>query len=298
VSLPSRRDFLKTGLAATTLAATGPLIAAPPRRGATDLVTLGNSGVKVTRLAFGTGTFSGRVQRELGQDQFTRLVRHAYDRGVRFFETAESYAGMPEMLAIALKGLPRDSYQIMTKYTFRGTEETQAKIDRFRKQLNSEYFDVLLLHCVRNPTWPEDLKRLQDDFSEAKEKKVILSKGASVHGLPALRAFPGNRWLDIAMIRMNHQGAHMDTPETRDVNMPGNVEEVVSNVKKVRSQGTGIISMKLVGEGSFTRAEDRQASLNFAFGVAGVHAVTIGYKNTAEVDEAIERVNQAVNLAG
>jgi aryl-alcohol dehydrogenase-like predicted oxidoreductase len=292
----SRRDFLKTGLAATTLAASQPLIGAPAKRSATDLVTLGHSGVKVTRLAFGTGTFSGRVQRELGQDQFTRLVRHAYDRGVRFFETAESYAGMPEMLGIALKGIPRDNYMLMTKYTFRGTEESQVKIDRFRKQMNSEYFDVLLLHCVRNPTWAEDLKKLQDDFSAAKEKKIILSKGASVHGLPALRAFPGNRWLDVAMIRMNHQGSHMDTPETRDVNMPGNVEEVVSHVKKVRGQGAGVISMKLVGEGSFTSAEDRQAALNFAFGVAGVHAVTIGYKNTAEIDEAIDRVNQALNL--
>lgn len=295
MSFHSRRDFLKTGLAATALAATRPMTGAPAKRSATDLVKLGNSGVRVTRLAFGTGTLGGRVQRELGQDEFTRLVRHAYDRGIRFFETAESYNGLPEMLGVALKGIPRDSYQLMTKYTFRGTEETQVKIDRFRKQLNSEYFDVLLLHCVRNPTWPEDLKRLQDDFSEAKEKKVILAKGASVHGLPALREFPGNRWLDIAMIRMNHQGSHMDTPETRDVNIPGNVEEVVSQVKKVRSQGAGIISMKLVGEGSFTRAEDRQASLNFAFGVAGVHAVTIGYKNTPEIDEAIERVGQALN---
>jgi aryl-alcohol dehydrogenase-like predicted oxidoreductase len=295
MSFHSRRDFLKTGLAASALVAGRPLLGAPAKRSATDLVTLGHSGVKVTRLAFGTGTFSGRVQRELGQEEFTRLVRHAYDRGVRFFETAESYTGMPEMLGIALKGIPRDNYMIMTKYTTKGTEDAQTKIDRFRKQLNSEYFDVLLLHCVRTPTWSEDLKRLQDEFSEAKEKKVILSKGASVHGLPALRAFPGNRWLDIAMIRMNHQGSHMDTPEMKDVNIPGNVEEVVSHVKKVKSQGTGIISMKLVGEGSFTSAEDRQAALNFAFGVAGVHSVTIGYKNTAEIDEAIDRVNAALN---
>jgi predicted aldo/keto reductase-like oxidoreductase len=295
MSIRSRRDFLKkAGLAATSLAVS-PLVAAPAKRSATDLVTLGNSGVKVTRLAFGTGTFSGRVQRELGQEDFTRLVRHAYDRGVRFFETAESYTGMPEMLGIALKGIPRDSYQLMTKYTFKGTEESQVKIDRFRKQLNSEYFDVLLLHCVRNPTWPEDLKRLQDDFSEAKHKKIILAKGASVHGLPALHAFPGNRWLDIAMIRMNHTGSHMDMPETRDVNQPGNVEEVVDQVKKVRGQGTGIISMKLVGEGSFTSPEQRQAAVNFAFGVAGVDAVTIGYKNTAEIDEAMDRVTAALN---
>jgi predicted aldo/keto reductase-like oxidoreductase len=295
MSVCSRRRFLKTGLAVSSLAVTGPLIAAPTKRSATDVVTLGKSGVKVSRLAFGTGTFSGRVQRELGQDAFTRLVRHAYDNGVRFFETAESYSGMPEMLGIALKGIPRDSYYLMTKYTTKSTEESQVKIDRFRKQMNSEYFDVLLLHCVRTPTWTEDLKRLQDDFSEAKHKKIILSKGASVHGLPALRAFPGNRWLDVAMIRMNHMGSHMDTPEMRDVPQPGNVEEVVTHTKKVKSQGAGIISMKLVGEGSFTSPDDRQAALNFAFGVAGVDAVTIGYKNTAEIDEAVMRVNQALN---
>src|SRR5262245_39979757 len=120
----TRREFLKTGLAAGTLALSGsvPLGAFPlgaPRGSATDLVTLGRSGVRVSRLAFGTGTISGRVQRELGQDGFTRLVRHAYDNGIRFFETAESYGEMHKMLGIALKGLPRDSYQIMSKVTTR-----------------------------------------------------------------------------------------------------------------------------------------------------------------------------------
>ncbi len=258
------------------------------------MVALGNSGVKVTRLAFGTGTYSGQVQRELGQDAFTRLVRHAYDNGVRFFETADSYEGMPQMLAIALKGLPRDSYQLMTKYNLHDSEKPQATIDRLRSDLNAEYVDILLLHCVRSPTWPEDAKRLEDAFSEAKAKRVILSHGASVHGLPALRAFPGNEWLDVAMIRMNHKGMRMDTPDTRDTDELGNVNEVVTHVKQVHSQGKGVISMKLVGEGRFTRPEDRQASLNFAFNVAGVDAVTIGYKNTGEIDEAIERLNRAL----
>src|SRR6476620_11490775 len=108
----SRRNFLKTGLAAGALATTGRLPIYAAGGTATDWVTLGKSGVKVTRLAFGTGTFSGRTQRELGQDQFTRLVRHAYDRGIRFFETAESYGDMHRMLGIALKGVPRDSYRL------------------------------------------------------------------------------------------------------------------------------------------------------------------------------------------
>src|ERR1035438_3634124 len=158
MSFHSRRDFLKTGLAASAMAAGRPLFGAPQKRSATDLVTLGHSGVKVTRLAFGTGTFSGRVQRELGQEEFTRLVRHAYDRGVRFFETAESYRGMPEMLSIALKGIPRDSYRFLTKLRPGEASDLPNAVDRMRKQLNSEYIDIVLVHCVRTKTWAEECK--------------------------------------------------------------------------------------------------------------------------------------------
>src|SRR5438552_2441894 len=141
----SRRDFLKTGVAATVLSGIGGTasFAQTTKRSATDWVTLGKSNVKVTRLAFGTGTFSGRVQRELGQAEFTRLVRYAYDRGIRFFETAESYHGMPEMLANALNGIPRASYKLMTKYsTPAASGDPAPKIDEFRKQLNTEYIDI------------------------------------------------------------------------------------------------------------------------------------------------------------
>src|SRR6202166_3292089 len=132
MALSTRRDFLKTGLAATVLSGVGGAAGAQSvKRSATDWVTLGKSNVKVTRLAFGTGTFSGRVQRDLGQEEFTRLVRHAYDRGILFFETAESYHGMPEMLATALKGVPRDSYKLMTKYSTPSSGDAQLKIDQF-----------------------------------------------------------------------------------------------------------------------------------------------------------------------
>src|ERR1051325_9143004 len=203
MSLQSRRDFLKASLAgstltASTLAGAGALIAAPAKRAATDLVTLGRSGVKVTRLALGTGTLGGRVQRQLGQDEFTRLVRHAYDRGIRFFETSESYGQMHQMLGVALKGIPRDSYRLMTKVTTREGVDPQAKIDELRKAANTDYFDIALLHYQHVPTWPTDSARWQDGLMEAQHKKAVVGKGASVHGLPALRKFPGNKFVDIA----------------------------------------------------------------------------------------------------
>jgi aryl-alcohol dehydrogenase-like predicted oxidoreductase len=288
----TRREFLKTSLAAGTLAVSGALPVGTLRAGATDLVTLGRSGVKVTRLAFGTGTFSGQVQRSLGQDGFTRLVRHAYDSGIRFFETAESYSEMHKMLGTALKGIPRDSYQLMSKVTTHDGVDPQQKLDELRRLANTEYFDIMLLHWQHTATWPVDTARWQDGILEAQSRKVVRTHGASVHGLPALRRVPGNAWLDVAMIRMNHTGKSMDAEnyETQD---PGNVPEVVSHVHEVHKQGLGVISMKLAGEGTFDR-EDRRKAMRFAFRDAGVDCVTVGYKSPVEIDEAIENLNLAL----
>jgi aryl-alcohol dehydrogenase-like predicted oxidoreductase len=290
-SNPTRRRFL-IGAAAGVGVAAMPAFAA--RRTATDLVPLGNSGVKVTRLAFGTGTFGGRIQRELGQAEFTKLVRYAYERGIRFFETADSYRGMPQMLAEALKGLPRDSYQLMTKMRWRGETDPRATIDRFRRELNSEYFDVLLMHCVRTPGWRTELAPIQDAFREAKHREILRSHGASCHGLLPLRAFPDNPWLDVALLRINHDGTRMDTLQSES-NEPGDVPRVTGTISRVHAQGTGVIGMKLIGEGQFTTPERRDAALEYVMRLGTVDAVTIGFKSTAEIDEAIERINTHLN---
>lgn len=297
MSNSSRRDFLKQTLAAGILAGSAPLVipaATTGKRSATDWVTLGNSGVKVTRLAFGTGTHGGKVQRELGQEQFTKLVRHAYDRGIRFFETAESYNGMPAMLSIALKGIPRDSYRLMTKMRSSEATDLPTAVDRLRTQLNTEYIDIVLLHCVRTRDWSEEFKPIRDTFSEAKVKKQIMAHGASCHGTLPLNAFPGNKWLDVALMRVNHDGVKMDTLQGDDKEK-GDVPKNTATIGRVHAQGTGVIGMKIMGEGRFTAADQRDASLKFVMNLGTVDAVTIGYKSTAEVDEAIERINTHLN---
>jgi aryl-alcohol dehydrogenase-like predicted oxidoreductase len=288
----TRREFLKTGIAAGAFALIPNLPLRAARASATDGVTLGKSGVKVTRLAFGTGSFSGQVQRDLGQDGFTRLVRYAYDHGIRFFETAESYGEMHKMLGVALEGIPRDSYRLMSKVTTHPGVDPRAKFDELRKLAKTEYFDIMLLHWQHSATWPADTNKWQDGILEAESRKAVVSHGASVHGLPALRQVPGNKWLDIAMIRVNHKGTRMDA-EDYNTDGLGNVSEVVTHVKGARKAGMGVISMKLVGEGTFNR-EDRQAAMKFAFRNAGVDCVTVGYKNTGEIDEAIENLNLAL----
>ena len=236
---------------------------------------------------------SGKVQRDLGQDQFTRLVRYAYDNGIRFFETAESYGDMHRMLGIALKGIPRENYRLMSKITTHGDVDPQKRIDELRTLAQTDYFDIMLLHWQHTSDWPTSSMKWQDGILEAKHKQAVVAQGASVHGLPALRQMPGNKFLEVAMIRMNHTGKSMDSEDYASSEL-GNVPEVVSHVKQVKSDQMGVISMKLIGEGSFTSRDDRKAAMKYAFRNARVDAVTVGYKNSSEIDEAIENLNLAL----
>jgi len=289
----SRREFLKTSLAVGTIGSVGalPLHAAP--RTATGMVTLGKSGMQVTRLAFGTGSHNGEIQAALGQKEFTRLIHYAYDRGIRFFETAEAYM-TPAMLGEALKPFPRESYQLMTKVTTDEHADPKKRFDKMLRTSKTDYFDIMLLHWQHTPTWVAETSRWQDGVLEAQSNKIIRVRGASVHGLPALRQMPGNKWLEVAMIRMNHNGTRMDGPVDGDYMYPNCVAEVVDHVKQVKQEGMGVISMKLVGDAAFTRHEDRQAAMRFAFAHAGIDCAAVGFKNTREIDEAIDNMNLAL----
>ena len=288
----SRRDFLKASAATGAAASLGtiPLEAEP--QNAASWVPLGDSGVKVTRLAFGTGTSSGAVQRALGQEGFNRLVRYAYDRGIRFFETSDSYGDMHRMLGIALAGIPRENYRLMTKVTTEDPTPPLAKIDQLRRQARTDYFDVLLLHWQHTSTWPEDTRGWQDAVITAQHNGSVRARGASVHGLPALARIPDNSWVQIGMIRVNHKGVRMDA-EDYTAGVGGDVPEVVTRIHQTLANKKGVISMKLIGEGTFDR-DDRRRAMRFAFRTAHVDSVTVGYKNNGEIDEAIENLNEAL----
>ena len=171
----SRRDFLKTGLAAgAVFGVAGPLLAEPQR--ATDWVELGHSGVRVTRLAFGTGSMGGEVQRRLGQDEFTRQVRYAYDHGIRFFETAESYGDMHRMLGVALKGIPRDSYRLMSKVTTREGVDPQAKFDELRKLATR----TTSTSCCSTGSTPRRGPRIPRDGRTASQRPNIVEPSSAM----------------------------------------------------------------------------------------------------------------------
>jgi predicted aldo/keto reductase-like oxidoreductase len=300
----SRREFIRRSAEVVTVAAAGHelLEAAPLVRTATDWVPLGKLNkqkIKIPRLGMGTGTVNGKTQRDLGAEGFNALVKYAYERGVRYIDTADNYKTHEFVReAIRANKLPREKLFIQTKLPLRAetTADPMKTIDRYRKELGVDYIDSLLIHCAIKGNWVADQKALMDAFDEAQARGWIRTKGCSCHGLTALREAAASDWMEVQLARINPQGRHVDGDHPTNPHHPeGKVAEAMKEIKAMHAKGRGIIGMKLVGEGAFVNPEDREKAMRHAMTCGFVDAVVIGFKNAAEIDEAIERMTRALN---
>jgi predicted aldo/keto reductase-like oxidoreductase len=261
---------------------------------AADQVTLGKTGLKLSRLGVGTGSIGGSIQRNLGQEKFNQLIRYAYDHGITYIDTADAYK-THEMIREAIKGLPREKLFIQSKIR-KGAQKPLETLDRFRKELGVDYIDSVLIHCAVRKNWDEERKQLMDALDQAKHKKIISAHGVSCHSLPALTRAAEMDWVDVNLVRVNPQGAHIDTPtEKWDARSnTSHLPEVLEQIKVMRKKRHGIIGMKLIGNGDFTRTEDREKSIRFVMQLGLLDAAVIGFKSPEEIDEAIRRINTAL----
>ncbi len=295
----SRREFLHASITATSalVLGAGSLVSArgasAAKRTAVDQVTLGQTGIKLSRLGMGTGSNSGQVQQDLGREGFNALVRYAYDQGITYFDCSQTYRTF-EWLGDAIKGLPREKLFIQSKIPGQ-PEKVLETIDRHRKLYDTDYIDTMLIHCMIKEGWTDQWKRIMDGFDEAKEKGWIRSKGVSCHSVPALRNATATPWAQVHLVRINPQGRRIDGPEQEVwVDTVHDVSPVLAEIKAMKAKGRGIIGMKIIGNGEFVDAADREKSIRFAISLPELDSVVIGFKNRSEIDEAIKRMNSAL----
>ena len=286
-----RREFLirsATGVGAAWLSSKAILdaIAAQPlpaKFAASDMVTLGNTGIQTSRLAMGTGTVgSGHHshQTALGVKGLSDLLLNGYDHGLRFFDAADSYGSHPHV-AEALKHVQRDKVTVLTKSFSRDAATMRADLDRFRRELGTDYLDVCLMHCVTEADWTERYKGAMDVLSEAKEKGMIRAHGCSCHGIEALRAAAKSPWVEIDLARINPEGAIMDAdPPT-----------VVGVLKEMKAAGKAVVGMKILGQGALRNRQDE--GIKFALSLGLLDAFTIGAESKAEQEDLIRRIAAA-----
>ncbi len=284
-----RRHFFKKAAVAGTAAGFMQafpyhLFASEQKLYAHDMVPLGNTGIKVTRLAMGTGTHGvgGRSNqtRKLGIKGLADLLHYAYDNGVMFWDSADQYGTHPH-LKEALTRVPREKITVLTKTHATTEKEMWADIDRFRKELNTDYLDVMLLHCMMSGSWPEYKKPAMEVLSRAREDGIIRAHGVSCHTLSALKAAAESDWVQVDMARFNPAGVSMDA----------DVATVTKVLQKMKDDGKGIIGMKVLGAGKLEGKTDE--CLQFSLAKDFIDCFTIGQENADEFDDLLKRIPAA-----
>lgn len=292
-----RREFLARSIAGVGGLLLGSGCTDAARRKSTtfdpyERVRLGKTKIKVSRVGFGTGMRGGgrqSNQTRLGKEKFEALLKTAYERGVRLFDVADLYGTHP-YLASALRKMPREDYVINTKIWWRGggipekeRPDADVVVKRFLKELNTDYIDVVLLHCVDSPKWPDELTKQMNILAKLKKKGIVRAHGVSCHSLPALQAAADEPWVDSVNLRINAYGKNMDGP----------VEKVEPVVRKLHKTGKGVLGMKLIGEGAFRNSDEkRDKSISYVLGLGCVDAMVVGFEKIEEIDDFAARVRK------
>jgi aryl-alcohol dehydrogenase-like predicted oxidoreductase len=284
-----RRNFLRGSAIAAGLMTLDPLSMSAysknaKRMYATDKVKLGNTGIEVSRMAIGTGTNgwgkNSNQTRQLGIKGLADLLQAGFDQGFIFWDSADQYGTHPH-LKEALKRVPREKIVILTKTHASTEKEMNADLDRFCKELGTDYLDVMLLHCMTDSNWPQKKEGAMNILSQAREKKLIKAHGVSCHTLGALKAAAASPWVQVDLARINPYGASMDA----------DVQTIVPILKQMKSSGKVVMGMKIFGAGKLSDKVDE--CLKYAMKQEYMDCFTIGIENYEQLMDLKKRIPEA-----
>ncbi len=282
----NRRQFLQASAGTAALNAFPyHLFAGDAKKLASDRVLLGPRKIEVSRLAQGTGTIgfghNSNQTRGLGVQGLANLLKADYDQGITFWDTADTYGSHPHLRQALKDGIPRDKVVILTKTESSTADQMRADLDRFRRELGTDYIDILLLHCMQDSDWPERRKGAMEVLSEAQEKGIVRTKGTSCHTLGALKTAAATPWVEVDLARINPGQFYMDS----------DVPTVEGVLRDMKSKGKGIIGMKILGQGKLRGKPDE--ALQFALAQNYVDCFTIGAENQNEMTDLVRRIPAA-----
>ena len=299
----NRREFVEKAAAAAGALAIGTAAATGQNSGKplpklSEQTKLGKTGIKTSLLGIGTGSVGWNHQSNqtrLGQEKFNDLMRHAYDSGIRFFDLADQYGSMP-FFKEPLKKLDRSKIVIQSKSNNRTPEGIKADLERFRKELDTDYIDTLLVHCVTEADWNVRYRGIMDALEEARQKGIIRAHGVSCHTLESLEAASNEPWVQVDLARYNPWGKYMDgkkgEPESKT---PDFVKPLL---QKMRSAGKGVIGMKILAQGDIAKEQERIAkmreSLRFALSTGAVDMMVIGFESPQQITEVTSETRVAL----
>lgn len=253
---------------------------------------LGNTGLVVSRLCYGTLTMSP-LQKGLSFEEGGSLIAQAYSKGVNFLDTADLYDNYGH-IAHALKSIPRSSIVIATKSYAYDEKTALESVNRALKELNTEYIDIFLLHEQESEHTLRGHYEALETLHRLKDKGIIKAVGISTHHIKAVEAAIKEPLIEVIHPILNINGFGIQD---------GSVEEMADAIKRFHATGRGVYGMKPLGGGTLLHSVD--ACFDFMLEKDYLDSIATGMQNTFEISanvatfsgeevatEIVEQLNQ------
>lgn len=247
-----------------------------------------------TRIGLGTGVraaFRRSNLTRMKRNEAVAICRFAYDHGIRLFDLADKYGTHP-VVREALADKPRISYTLITKFPVPALGQVPGEppipartiIERFLKELDTDYLDLIQLHKMVDSRWPEQHEFYMDELAQLKQLGLIRAHGITSHSLAATQAAARSPWVDSIQARLNTAGVHMD----------GTFAENASALADCHKAGQGVVMMKIYGRGAIRTPEERRRSLDAILRLCSTDVIVVGFDRIAYITELLDNVEASL----
>jgi aryl-alcohol dehydrogenase-like predicted oxidoreductase len=243
-------------------------------------VTLGNTGLKINPLVYGTLPL-GPLQAGLTPEEGGRLIRHALERGVNLLDTAELYQTYPHIRA-ALNGFSGEVH-IVSKTHAPDGKLARAHVERGLRELGIERFAVVHLHGARIADPFVERSGVLEELLMMKAEGKIAHVGLSSHYICAMRKAVEHPEIEVVHPLINRTGMGI---------LDGSAAEMAVAIAANARSGKGVYTMKALAGGNLI--SEARASFRYVLGLEGVHGVAIGMLSEAEIDANLALLGEGV----
>ena len=200
-------------------------------------ITLGKTGITVPQNAFGALP----IQR-VSQEMAVKLLRRAYEGGMRFFDTARAYSDSEVKVGEAFDGM-REKVYIASKTAAKTPEEFWTQLETTLTNLRTDYLDLYQLHCVDQCYRPEDGTGMYECMLEAKKQGKIRHIGITTHKLYIAEEIVESGLYETLQYPFSYLSS----------------EKEIALVKKCKEADMGFIAMKGLAGGLINQSEAAMA---------------------------------------
>ncbi|MHC5054188.1 MAG: aldo/keto reductase [Planctomycetota bacterium] len=305
-----RREFIRRAAGAAAVAAASARVAAAgeprdrtgPAAGAIPVRPFGKTGKKLPILGYGGAALPTKWGNPLSAEDRVKLVRYAYDRGVRFFDTAGNYMESQTLMGHGFKGIRRNVF-LATKVETTMPSEVRGAVEKSLKELQTDYLDLIQIHGTPGLEQMTVKRAMQihGELVKLKDERIVRMIGFTAHSYfdkaLAMIDSGGFEQCMLAYGYLARGDVQLHSPRMQKL-----CDECLS---KAHDRGMAVVAMKVVGAGAmgawsqyFVPQFDKSrlkglpgGAIRYVLGDKRVDLLVVGMRLKHEVDANIMTIS-------